>query len=442
MGSTPLYDALRAFAAQRPLRMHMPGHKGKSLPAPELAAIAAIDFTELPPTGDLFSGGGAIGAAEALWAKVFHMASCLFLTGGSTQGVHAALALACKPGETVLLDRGSHRSAYNALALLDLKPVYLERPWLASEGITGPISPSSVAQALEEHPEAKTLCITSPTYYGVLSDLPALAELMHRRGGVLVVDGAHGAHLPFLGNDHLSAADLVVTSAHKTLPALGQSALLLAGERFPHAGLRRAASLYGSSSPSYPMMACLDLCRAWMEEEGAAAYRAAARQVAALRRDYPSVSGPALDPARLVLRAPDGFAAQAALEGMGVWPEMADAGHMVFIPTCADTEEDFARLRAALDAVAWGDGAPLPPPPPPPEAVLTPRQALFSPRISLPLSAAEGRICAQQVAPYPPGVPVFAPGERICKKTIAYLKQIGYNTLEDVEVVSEPVCAS
>ena len=390
----------------------------------------------------LFSGGGAIGAAEALWAKVFHMASCLFLTGGSTQGVHAALALACKPGETVLLDRGSHRSAYNALALLDLKPVYLERPWLASEGITGPISPSSVAQALEEHPEAKTLCITSPTYYGVLSDLPALAELMHRRGGVLVVDGAHGAHLPFLGNDHLSAADLVVTSAHKTLPALGQSALLLAGERFPHAGLRRAASLYGSSSPSYPMMACLDLCRAWMEEEGAAAYRAAARQVAALRRDYPSVSGPALDPARLVLRAPDGFAAQAALEGMGVWPEMADAGHVVFIPTCADTEEDFARLRAALDAVAWGDGAPLPPPPPPPEAVLTPRQALFSPRISLPLSAAEGRICAQQVAPYPPGVPVFAPGERICKKTIAYLKQIGYNTLEDVEVVSEPVCAS
>lgn len=259
---------------------------------------------------------------------------------------------------------------------------------------------------------------------------------------MLVVDGAHGAHLPFLGNDHLSAADLVVTSAHKTLPALGQSALLLAGERFPHAELRRAATLYGSSSPSYPMMACLDLCRAWMEEEGAAAYRAAARQVAALRRDYPSVSGPALDPARLVLRAPDGFAAQAALEGMGVWPEMADAGHVVFIPTCADTEEDFIRLRAALDAVAWGDGAPLPPPPPPPEAVLTPRQALFSPRISLPLSAAEGRICAQQVAPYPPGVPIFAPGERICKKTIAYLKQIGYNTLEDVEVVSEPVCAS
>ena len=306
---TPLYDAIRAFSAQGPVRLHIPGHKGKPLPIPELTGAAALDVTELGPTGDLFHGGEPFDSAQRLWAEDFSMDCCQFLTGGSTLGLHTALALCCRPGDRVLIDRGCHRAVYNALALLDLKPVYLERPWLASEGITGPISPSAVAQALEEYPDAKTLCITSPTYYGMLSDLPALAELMHRRGGVLVVDGAHGAHLPFLGNDHLSAADLVVTSAHKTLPALGQSALLLAGEQFPHAGLRRAASLYGSSSPSYPMMACLDLCRAWMEEEGAAAYRAAARQVAALRRDYPSVSGPALDPARLVLRAPDGFAA-------------------------------------------------------------------------------------------------------------------------------------
>ena len=153
------------------------------------------------------------------------------------------------------------------------------------------------------------------------------------------------------------------------------------------------------------------------------------------------MSGPALDPARLVLRAPDGFAAQAALEGMGVWPEMADAGHVVFIPTCADTEEDFARLRAALDAVAWGTALPCP--------RLRPRRRRFSPPVRPsfppdfpPLSAAEGRICAQQVAPYPPGYLFSRLGSEFAKKTIAYLKQIGYNTLEDVEVVSEPVCAS
>lgn len=434
--NTPLYDALTAFAAQNPLRMHMPGHKGRPLPGRELAGLPAIDFTELPPTGDLFDGGGAIGAAEELWAEVFHMDSCLFLTGGSTQGVLSALTLACRPGDTVLLDRGSHRSAYNALALLDLRPVFLERPWLARAGVTGPISRETVEQQLEDHPEIRTLCITSPTYYGVLSDLPALAEVMHRRGGVLVVDGAHGAHLPFLGSCDLSAADLLVVSAHKTLPAPGQTALLFSGGAFSHADLRRAASLYGSSSPSYPMMAALDLCRAHMLEGGGDAYRRTAEEVARLRKRFPALTDrdAPLDPARLVLRSPDGYAAQAALEKQNVWPEMADGGHVVLIPTCADGRLEFARLEQALEQVALGPCPGYPPPPAPPEAALTPRQALFAPRRELPLERAEGLISAGQVAPYPPGIPVIAPGERIEKKSIAYLKQIGYNTLEDVSV--------
>lgn len=462
MENTPLYDALRAFADARPLRMHMPGHKGRPLPAPELAGLSALDFTELPPTGDLFSGGDAIEAAEALWAKAFRMAHCLFLTGGATQGVQAALALACRPGDAVLLDRGSHRSAYNALALLDLRPVYLERPWLPQAGVTGPVSPQSVEQALKSRPDIKTVCITSPTYYGVLSDLPALAAVCRAHGAVLVVDGAHGAHLPFLGNFDLAAADLAVVSAHKTLPAPGQSALLLAGGSrtagtsprptadalasrcFTQAELRWAASLTGSSSPSYVLMAALDVCRAYMEAEGAAAYRETAEAVAALRRHYPSLTeGDApLDPARFVLRCSGGFAAQEKLEALGVWPEMADAGHVVFIPTCADGPEQFARLRTALDTLTPGDCPPFPPPPPLPEAVLTPRQALFSPREHLPLARAEGRVCAQQIAPYPPGVPVVAPGERICKKSIAYLDEIGYNTREDIAVVPQSVCVS
>ena len=434
MENTPLYDALTAFAARDPLRMHMPGHKGKPLLG--LDNLAAIDFTELPPTGNLFDGGGAIGEAEGLWAEVFHMDSCLFLTGGSTQGVLTALTLACQPGDTVLLDRGSHRSAYNALALLDLKPVYLDRPWLDQAGVTGPISPERVEELLESNPEIKALCITSPTYYGVLSDLPALAEVMHRRGGVLVVDGAHGAHLPFLGDYGLSAADLLVVSAHKTLPAPGQSALLFSNGTFSHADLRRAGSIYGSSSPSYPMMAALDLCRAHMLEGGAKAYRRTAEEVARLRNTFPALTDKdaPLDPARLVVCAPDGYAAQEALEARNIWPEMADGGHVVFIPTCADSRSDFARLEEALRQVDLGPCPGYPAPPEPPEMVLTPRQALFAPRKSLPLEQAEGQVAACQVAPYPPGVPVIAPGERLDKKSIAYLKQIGYNTLEDVSV--------
>ena len=434
MENTPLYDALTSFAAQNPLRMHMPGHKGKPLPG--LDNLAAIDFTELPPTGNLFDGGGAIGEAEELWAEVFHMDSCLFLTGGSTQGVLAALTLACQPGDRVLLDRGSHRSAYNALALLDLKPVYLDRPWLDQAGVAGPISPERVEEQLEANPEIKALCLTSPTYYGVLSDLPALAKIMHRHGGVLMVDGAHGAHLPFLGDYGLSAADLLVVSAHKTLPAPGQTALLFSNGTFSHADLRRAASIYGSSSPSYAMMAALDLCRAHMLEGGAKAYRRTAEEVARLRQLFPALTDKdaPLDPARLVVCAPDGCAAQEALEAQNVWPEMADGGHVVFIPTCADSRSDFARLEEALRQVELGPCPGYPAPPQPPEMALTPRQALFAPRKSLPLEQAEGQVAACQVAPYPPGVPVIAPGERLDKKSIAYLKQIGYNTLEDVSV--------
>ena len=434
MENTPLYDALTSFAAQNPLRMHMPGHKGKPLPG--LDNLAAIDFTELPPTGNLFDGGGAIGEAETLWAEVFHMESCLFLTGGSTQGVLAALTLACKPGDAILLYRGSHRSAYNALALLDLKPVYLERHWLAQAGVAGPISPEAVEQQLAAHPEIKALCITSPTYYGVLSDLPALAAVMHRHGGVLMVDGGHGGHLPFLGNYGLSAADLLVVSAHKTLPAPGQTALLFSNGAFSHADLRRAASLYGSSSPSYAMMAALDLCRAHMLEGGGEAYRRTADEVARLRRIFPALAeaDAPLDPTRLVLCAPDGYAAQEALEEQNVWPEMADGGHVVLIPTCADGPADFARLEEVLREMTLGPCPGYPAPTEPPEMVLTPRQALFAPRQSIPLEQAEGQVAAGQVAPYPPGVPVIAPGERVDKKSIAYLKEIGYNTLEDVSV--------
>ena len=166
MEHTPLYDALTAFAARDPLRMHMPGHKGKPLLG--LDNLATIDFTELPPTGNLFDGGGAIGEAEGLWAEAFGMDSCLFLTGGSTQGVLAALTLACRPGDRVLLDRGSHRSAYNALALLDLKPVYLDRPWLDQAGVTGPVSPERVEELLESNPEIKALWVTCPKWFSSL----------------------------------------------------------------------------------------------------------------------------------------------------------------------------------------------------------------------------------------------------------------------------------
>lgn len=427
--STPLYDTLKDYAAKKTARFHMPGHKGRWLPLPELVPLAPLDVTEIPGTGNLYEAGEPFDSAQALWAEVFGFDHCQFLTGGSTMGVLTGLTLFCPPGSRVLLDRGCHRSAFNALALLDLDPVYLPRPWLAEENLVGPFGPEQVEAALKKAPDIKTICITSPTYAGALSDIPAIAQVAHAHGARLLVDGAHGAHLPFLGIDAFSGADGVVVSAHKTLPAMGQSALLFTRGVDPEL-VRRRASLYGSSSPSYPMMASLDAAREWMLGPGKQEYDRAARRVAGLRRRFPSV-GDQLpwDPARLTVKVKNGPAFAQALEGMGIYPEMEDGGHVVFICSAQDREEDLDRLEGALSALE-GEMGPCPPlpAPPAPERVLSPRQALFAPVETLPLADCLGRVAAGQLAPYPPGIPVVAPGERIGKKELSYFAQIGYNS--------------
>ena len=176
---TPLYDALRGYTAKAPLRFHMPGHKGAFLPCPELAPLARLDVTEIPPTGNLYEDLSPIREAQALWARRMGAEYCQFLTGGSTMGIHTALTLCCPPGSRVLVDRSCHRSTFHALALLDLDPIFLPRPWLAEEGVAGPFSPLDVKKMLDQDPTIKTVCITSPTYCGLLSDIPAIAGVVH-----------------------------------------------------------------------------------------------------------------------------------------------------------------------------------------------------------------------------------------------------------------------
>lgn len=433
---TPLYDVLKTYAAQNPVRFHMPGHKGVFLPAPELEALAKLDLTEIGCTGNLYEPGEPFDSAQQLWAQIFDADHCQFLTGGSTMGIHTGLSLLCPPGSKVLVDRGCHRAVFHAMALLDLEPVYLERPWLPEENLIGPFSREDVEKKLDEHPDIKTVCITSPTYSGLLSDVAAISEEIHHRGGTLFVDGAHGAHLPFLGVDAFVGADVVVVSAHKTLPAMGQSALLFTRGIDPDR-VRKMASVYGSSSPSYPMMASLDVARQWLLEHQQEYHRAANR-VMKLREKFPSLGkNLPCDPARLTLNVKDGPAFAAALEEQGIVPEMEDGGHVVLICTAQDSDEQFDRLERALDQRKEEMGkCPSLPAPPLPERVLTPRQALFAKTKTLPLEACEGEVAACSLAPYPPGVPVVAPGERITKKELSYFHEIGYNN-KKVQIVAE-----
>lgn len=435
--STPLYDALKAYAASSPARYHMPGHKGRFLPVPELIGLAPLDVTELPLTGNLYTAGPPFDEAQQLWAEIFGFAFCQFLTGGSTMGIHTGLSLCAQPGDKVLIDRGCHRAVFHALALLDLEPVYLERPW--EKNLAGPIAPGDVEKSLDKDPEIKAVCITSPTYLGVLSNIWAIAHVIHARGGKFFVDGAHGAHLPFLGLAPFQGADCVVVSAHKTLPAMGQSALLFTNGFAPER-VRQMASVFGTSSPSYPMMASLDICRDWMEKWGTEKYERTAVRIVELRRRFPSLQpgySLSLDPTRFVLKVKDGPAFARSLEERGIYPEMEDGGHVVLICTAQDGDEDFLRLERALEELRerMGDCPPIPAPPLP-QKILSPRQALFAPSETRTLKDCEGEIAASQIAPYPPGVPVVAPGEQITKKELAYLQEIGYNMLSEARIIS------
>lgn len=450
--SAPLYESLLSLAGAGALRMHMPGHKGKLPFVPALAEAAALDYTELAATGNLYEGGGAIGEAEALYAQAFSMAQAQFLTGGASQGVFTALFYAKKRGNRILMDRGSHFSAYNACALLDLEPRYLYPERLAPFFCQGAVTAQAVDEALEKTPAAAVL-LTSPSYYGVCCDLAAVGAVCRRRGALLIVDGAHGAHLPFLPGwaGCFSGADILIASAHKTLPALGQAALLFSGEGVDGAALRRASALFGTSSPSYVLMASLDAARAYMEAAGRTEYSRAAQRLAALRRRsnargrIPALTGPGLDPLRLVLCCAQaglsGFAGAARLEkDFQIVPEMADLQNILCIVTGQDSDGDLDRLEKALEALeaaAPGKALPLPEAPPPAQAACSPAQALFAEKSPLSLRQCAGRISGEGLILYPPGQPLVAPGEIIQQKHLAYLERMRYNMDRTIEVLNQ-----
>ena len=214
----------------------------------------------------------------------------------------------------------------------------------------------------------------------------------------------------------------------------GQSALLF-GNGITLDQLRQASLIFATSSPSYPMMAALDALRLWLLAEGKQRYQETAQMVAQLRKKYPALTGTdtQLDPTRFTLCTENGDQVEKFLQAHHIWPEMADSEHIVFILTCADGVEEVERLEQALDA--FGLHGKIRPhstvsAPPLPQSVCTPREALFAPKETVDLAQAAGRIAAEQIAPYPPGVPIAAPGEQIDEKILAYLEQLGYNKMK------------
>ena len=443
MMTAPLYDALTAHRRLGRASFHTPGHKCCPTALPQ--DLLSLDYTELPDTDSLYEAEGAIREAEEQAARLFGVTRTLFSSGGCTLCIQAMLRLAVPEGGKVITGRILHRSAVNAMALLDLRPVWVLPENDAGPGLPGRIRPEDIRSALARHPDASAVYLTSPNYYGVLCDIPAIARICREFGVPLLVDNAHGAHLRFTSRDLHPAslgASITACSAHKTLPVLTGGAYLNIADSQYAEDAKSAMALFGSTSPSYPIMASLDLCRAWLEEKGKDAYQQLEEQVSglknqALKRGILLPLGEC-DPVRLALCTssiglPGTQAAERFRQG-GVEPEYADGAYVIFIPTPFNQPDDFKKLSAVLASLPASAPLPLPPSVPSlPETVLSPRRAIFSQWERVPLEQADGRIAAEPCCPCPPGVPVVMPGEKITGEISEFLSRYGFFSIKVVK---------
>lgn len=445
--------------------MHVPGHKmGRAAPDAWRHFLGdqalSIDLTEAPGLDDLHAPEGAIAEAQALAAEAFGAERSFFLVGGTTAGLHGLILAACQPGEAVAVPRHAHRSILGAMILAEVRPHWVRVAFDPELGVATHLDSASLAGAL---PGASAALLVHPTYYGIASRLTEEIAQIHRQGIPALVDEAHGSHFglhPALPPSALSlGADGVVQSIHKTGGSLTQSSLchLGRGGRLAESRLREMLRLVQSTSPSYLLMASLDLARRELALTGAAAWERAVELALAARHQLEGLRGirvhPSDDPTKLLIdvrgRKITGFqAADHLWEQAGVAVEASGLTYILAVLSPGDSPESIAELVRAVDALPTGDRAPaLPPEPPWPEVVLSPREAYLGPKDALPLRQAVGRIAAELVAPYPPGIPVVAPGERLTADVVAYLEQAvaaGYHLqgpadphLHSIQVVKE-----
>ena len=444
----PLLDAWLAFreaAASGLVRpFTIPGHKQR---LDLVGDVVAGDVPLYAGLDTMKQSGGVLAEAQRRAARFWGADWCRFSVGGSTHG-NQALALAVgRPGDEVVVGRTLHRSLLIGLVLAGLRPVWVRPPVDGRTGLPEAVPVAAVARALADHPGAVAVFLGDPSYVGTVGDVAGHAEVAHAAGVPLVVDAAWGAHFglhPALPPHPLAAgADAVVTSAHKTLPAVSQGALVLArttasGGRLDAGRLDRAVDATHTTSPAGAILASIDAARALVERDGPALAGRLVHHVRAARtrlRDVPGLEvldGPQVEAGKLVAllagTGAHGLAVEQDLIAAGFPVEMADRNTIVAVVTLADGAATVAGLADALAASVErhrGDARPVVPAAAwtvDPEQAIPPREAVFAERMSVPADEAVGRVSAELVAPYPPGVPVLAPGERVTAPGLAALQ--------------------
>lgn len=445
--NTPLKRALDEYIRQDYARLHMPGHKGASISP--FGELMAYDVTEVEGTDSLFEDDGPLKELEEIFTRLYDTKGTVMSAGGSTLCIQAMLRMVAKKEGRILAGRNIHAAAVNAMALLGLEPVWVYPNRKQEERLIGEISPDAIRSVLEKEKQAGTLdslCavyVTSPDYFGVMSDIRSIAQIAHEYGLPLLVDNAHGAHLHFLKEEYHPmqlGADLCCDSLHKTMPALTGAALLHTSDTKYCPQMKGAMTVFGSTSPNYLIMLSMDSTAAFLMQDGAERIQQTVTRCEELRqkaREKGFVLPQHCDPMRLTLPlAGTGWDAQnfrKLLRKHKIMEEYLSDSGCVLLFSPFNREEDFKRTEALLDEVLIQNQPFTAFPIVPSEKVMSLREAFLSPKESVPVEKAEGRIAAQVKITCPPGIPLVMPGERLHKEIIKILKNSGIFVIDVVK---------
>lgn len=445
----PIVDALSNFISKKPYSLHVPGHKNGALSSLPHGMKQALkyDLTELTGLDDFHHPEEAIKQAEQLLTETYQSDRSFFLVNGSTVGNLASIYAVCRRGDVVLVQRNAHKSIFHGLELVGAKPVYLSPLWDEKVLVPSHISTENLKEALATFPNAKAVILTSPNYYGVVSkDLQEQIKLCHEKKIPVIVDEAHGAHFQSSSQFPKSAlelgADVVIQSAHKTLPAMTMASFLHVKSKLIDSNkINEYLRKLQSSSPSYLLLASLDDARDYV-----ASYSDIDMKYFLEKRKLWLESLLAIkdlkivetdDPLKIVVRAKkhSGYQLKEALEKQKIFVELADPYQVLMILPLLKHDQfyPFAEIRKgvkkAMDELKNAGSKDLPPSntdytlEPFSVSSYTFEQINQMEKEWIPYTRAIGKICAGSIIPYPPGIPLILPGEKITVQLLSQLEE-------------------
>ena len=449
----PIYEALKSFSRKRVVPFDVPGHKrGKG--NKELTDFLGekcmhLDVNSMKPLDNLIHPVSVIKEAEELAADAFGADHAFFMVGGTTSSVQAMILTAIKRGDKIILPRNVHRSVINALIISGGVPIYVN-PEIDSElGIALGMSLKKVEEAIKQNPDAKAIFVNNPTYYGICSNLKGIVDLAHKNDMLCLVDEAHGTHFYFANGLPMSAmsvgADMAAVSMHKSGGSLTQSSFLVTKNTVNPGYVRQIINLTQTTSGSYLLMSSLDISRKKLALEGESIFSKVMEMTEYAREEINDIGGYYaygkdlingdtiydFDSTKLSINT-----LGIGLAGIEVYDllrdeydiqiEFGDIGNVLAYVSIGDNYKNLERLVSALYEIKRLYGKePFKTAPVEyinPEVVLSPQEAFYTYKESIPIENSNGRICTEFIMCYPPGIPILAPGERITKEIIDYIK--------------------